>query len=91
MRSCDLQLRLVLEALSPVDAFNQAIIDEKGYYNHLKLTNMTRANNNKNFNTVKKEPSMNIEKSNPCMKCGNFFCQRTLECLLSKGNLIKHL
>ena len=32
MRSCNLQLWLVLEALSPVDTFNQAIIDEKGYY-----------------------------------------------------------
>ena len=27
----------------------------------------------KNFNNVKKEPSLNIERSNTCMKCGNAF------------------
>ena len=79
MRSCDLQRRLPSETLNPVDVLNQAIIDEKGHYNHLKLTNMTRANNNSsgraklNFNTVKKEPSLNTEKSYTCMKSGNAF------------------
>ena len=79
MKNCDLQRRLVSEPLNPVDALNQAIIDEKGYYNHLKLKIMTRASNvissrvYKNFNTVKKEPSLNIEISNICMNCGNAF------------------
>ena len=81
MKNCDLQRRLLSETLNPLDALNQAIIDEKGYYNHLKLTNMTRFFNTtgnsgrgyKNFNNVKKEPSLNIERSNTCMKCGNAF------------------
>ena len=64
-----------------MDALSQAIIDKKGYYNHLKLTNMTRSFNTtgssdrvyKNFYNVKKEPNLNIERSNTCMKCGNAF------------------
>ena len=38
MKNCDLQRRLLSDTLNPLDALNQAIIDEKGYYNHLKLT-----------------------------------------------------
>ena len=45
MKNCDLQRRLLSETINSVDALNQAIIEEKGYYNHLKLTNMTRASN----------------------------------------------
>ena len=60
MKNCDLQRRLLSETLTPMDALNQAIIDEKGYYNHLKLTNMTRSFDTtgssgrvyKNFNNV---------------------------------------
>ena len=81
MKNCDLQRRLLSETLNSLDALNQAIIDKKGYYNHLKLTNMTKSFNTtgssgrvyKNFNNVKKEPRMNIERSNTCMKCGNAF------------------
>ena len=79
MKNCDLQRRLLPKTLNPVDALNQAITYEKGYYNHLKLMNMTRSSIGssgrvyKNFNTVKKEPSLNIEKSSTCMKCGNAF------------------
>ena len=62
MKNCDLQRRLLSETLNPVDALNQAIIDEKGYYNHLNLTNMTRSFNTtgssgrvyKNFNNKKR-------------------------------------
>ena len=71
MKNCDLQRRLLSETHNPVDALNQAIIDEKSYYNRLKLTNMTRSINTtgssgrvyKNFFIGKKEPSMNIERS----------------------------
>ena len=81
MKNCDLQRRLLSETLNLMVALNQAIIDEKSYYNHLKLTNMTRSFNTtgssgrvyKNFNNVKKEPSLNIERSNTWMKCGNAF------------------
>ena len=45
MKNCDLQRRLLSETLDRVDELNQSIIDEKGYDNHLKLTNMTRASN----------------------------------------------
>ena len=47
IKNCDLQRRLLSETLNPLDALNQAIIDEKGYYNHLKLTNMTRLDQSK--------------------------------------------
>ena len=95
MKKCDSQRRLLSETLNPLDALNQAIIDEKGYYNHLKLTNMTRSFNTtgssgrvyKNFNNVKKEPrKMNIERSrsNTCMKCGNAFTKGHLNVCLAK-------
>ena len=45
--NCSLQRRLSSETLNPVYELNQGIFDEKGYYNHPKLTNMTRVNNNK--------------------------------------------
>ena len=81
MKNCDSQQRLFSETLNPVDALNRANIDEKGYYNHLKRTNITRATNPnsgrvyKNFKTLKKEPSLNVERSNTCMKCGNAFTE----------------
>ena len=83
MRNCNLQPRLSSETLNPVDAINQANVDEKRYYNHLKITNMTRSINNnsgrvyKNFNTVLKKPSLIIEKSNFCMNNGNAFTKDT--------------
>ena len=79
MKNCDLQRRLLSETLDRVDALYQAIIDEKGYDNRLKLTNMTRASNvnssrvYKKFKAVKKEPSLNIERPNTYMNCGNAF------------------
>ena len=92
MKNCDLQRRLLSETLNPNDALNQAIIDEKGYCNHLKLTNMTRSFNTtgssnrvyENFNDVKKEPNLNIEKSNTCMKCGNAFTKGHLNVCQAK-------
>ena len=93
MKNCDLQRRLLSKTLNPVDAFNQAIIDEKGYYNHLKLKNMTRSSIGnrgrvyKNFNAVKKEPSLNIEKSSTCMKCGNAFTKGHLNVCLAKEKI----
>ena len=96
MKKCDLQRRLLSETLNPLDALNQAIIDEKGYYNRLKLTNMIRSFNMtgssgrayKNFNNVKKEPRLNIERSNTCMKCGNAFFQGSSECVSGEKNCV---
>ena len=77
MRNCNLQWRPLSENLNPVDALNhQAIIDKKGYFNHKKLTTFTRAINSSNnngkiykfFNPAKREPGLNIEKLNSCMK-----------------------
>ena len=47
MRNCELQRRLLSETLNPAYALNQAIIDEVGRYNQLKIKNMTTAKNNK--------------------------------------------
>ena len=92
MRNCDLERRFLSETVNPVDTLNQANVDEKGYYNHLKLTNMTRAINNnsgrvyKNVNTVIKKPSLIIEKFNSCMNNGNAFIKGHLNICRAKIN-----
>ena len=63
MKNCDLQRRLLSETLNPLDALNQAIINEKDYYNHLKLTNMTRSFNTTG-NSGRVYKSFNNEKRN---------------------------
>ena len=80
MKNTDTQRKLLSATISPSEALNQALIDEKGYFNHHKLTNMSRSSTNgttfksfNNHNQIKKEPSLNIERSNSCMKCGNTF------------------
>ena len=83
MKNCDIQRKLLKETLPPREALNVALIDEKGILNHLKLTNNFKSNgssvhkSHSDFN-VKKEPTLNVEKSNNCMKCGGIF---------SKGHL----
>ena len=83
MKNYDIQKKLLTETLSPREALNVALIDEKGILNHLKLTNNFNSNGlsvhkpSNHFN-VKREPTLNIERSNNCMKCGGF---------LSKGHL----
>ena len=75
-RSCEIGINAEQEWIRDVFSFNL-----KKNYNNLKLTSMTRSFNAKgssgrvytNFNNVKKEPSLNIERSNTCMKCGNAF------------------
>ena len=73
-------MKLLSATISPTEALNKALIDEKGYFNHQKLTNMARLSTNgptfksfHNHNQIKKEPSLNIERRNACMKCGNPF------------------
>ena len=80
MRNTDTQRKLLSARISPTEAFNQALIDEKGYFNYQKLINIARSFANgptfKSFNNhdqIKKEPSLNIERSNAYMKCGNSF------------------
>ena len=83
MKNYDIQRKLLTEILPPREALNIALIDEKGILNHLKLTNNFKSNRSSvhkplsHFN-VKREPTLNIEKSNTCMKCGGTF---------SKGHL----
>ena len=83
MRNTDTQRKLLSAKISPTEALNQALIDEKGYFNHQKLTNMARSSTNgtifKSFNhhnQIKKEPSLNIERSNTCMKCGRIHLRK---------------
>ena len=80
MRNTDTQRKLLSAGISPTEALNQALIDEKGYFNHQKLTNMARSPTKgttfksfNNHNQIKKEASLNIERSNTCMKCENPF------------------
>ena len=83
MKNYDIQRKLLTETLPPREALNVALIDEKGILNHLKLTNNCKSNGSsvhKPYSqfTVKREPALNIEKSNTCMMCGGTF---------SKGHL----
>ena len=88
MKSTETQRKFLSATISPTEALNQAWINEKSYFNHQKLTKFSRSSINgpnvKSFNShnqIKKEPSLNTERSKEitsCMKCGNPF---------SKGNL----
>ena len=75
MKNYDIRRKLLTETLPPREALNVALIDKKGILNHLKLTNNFKSNGSSvhqphsHFN-IKREPTLNIEKSNTCMKCG---------------------
>ena len=60
-----------------------ALIDQKGVLNHLKLTNNFKSNGSTvhkphSHFTVKREPTLNIQRSNTCMKCGGTFSKGCL-------------
>ena len=83
MKNYDIQRKLLTETLPPRETLNVALIDEKGTLNHPKLTNNFKSNGSSvhksnNHFKVKREPTLNVEKSNNCMKCGGIF---------SKGHL----
>ena len=83
MKNYDIQMKLLTETLPPREALNVALIDEEEISNHLKLTNNFKRNGSSvhkphSHFTVKREPTLNIEKSNTNMKCGGTF---------SKGDL----
>ena len=89
MKNYDIQRKLLTETLPPREALNVALIDEKEILNHLKLTNNFKSNGSSvhkphNHFTVQKEPSLNIEKSNTCMKCGGTFSKDHLAVCLAK-------
>ena len=46
MKNTDTQRKLLSATISPSEALNQALIDEKGYFNQQKLTNMSRSSTN---------------------------------------------
>ena len=83
MKNYDNQRKFLTENLPPREALNVALIDEKGILKDLKLTNNFKSNGSSvhkphSHFTVKREPTLNIEKSYTCMKCGGTF---------SKGHL----
>ena len=97
LKNTDTQRKLLSATISQSEALNQALIDEKGYFNHQKLTNMSRSSTNgtifisfNNCNQIKKEPSLNIERSNSCMKCGNVFTKGHLNVCPAKDITCKN-
>ena len=78
MKKSDIQRKLLTKTLPPLEELNVASIDENGKTNHMKMTSTFRSNgysSNKSlylFN-VKREPTLNIERNNTCMKCGGTF------------------
>ena len=91
MKNYDIQRKLLTETLPPREALNVALIDEKGILNHLKHANNFKSNGSSvhkphsHFN-VKREPTLNIEKSNTCMKCGGTFSKAHLAVCPAKDN-----
>ena len=80
MKNTETQRKLLSATISSSEALNQSLIEEKGNFNHQNLTNMARSSTNgstfksfNSYNQIKKEPSLNIERSNACMKYGNPF------------------
>ena len=70
MRNSETERKLLSSTVGQSEALNQDLIDEKGFFNHQKLTKMAKATNGSSFkpfhgnNHVKKEPSLNIKRSN---------------------------
>ena len=78
IKNSDIQRKLLTETLPPLEALNVALIDGKGITNHIKMTSTFKSNgypSNKSFNqfNVKREPTLNIERKNTCMKCVGSF------------------
>ena len=83
MKNYDIKRKLLTKTLPLREALNIAVIDKKGILNQQKLTKNFKFNGftvhkpHSRF-TVKREPILNIERGNTCMKCGGTF---------SKGHL----
>ena len=80
MKNSETQRKLLSAIISPSEALSELLIDEKGDFNHQRLPNMaklsTKGSNSKSYKVisqVKKEPSINTERGNTCMKCGSPF------------------
>ena len=90
MKNSDIQRKLLTETLPTQEALNVALIDEKGITNHLKMTKTFKSNElsvNKHFHqfNVKREPTLNIERRNTCMKCDGKFSKGHLAVCLAKN------
>ena len=78
MKNSKIQRMLLTETLPILEALNVALLDQKKVTNHVKMTNNFISNENSlnkpfdHFN-VKREPTLNIEQSNTCTKCGGSF------------------
>ena len=75
MKNSETQRKLLTSTLPPLEALNVALIDEKRITRHMKVTSDFKSNgysSNKPFNhfNIEREPNLNIERSNTCMKFG---------------------
>ena len=94
MKNSNIQRKLLTETLPPLEALNVALIDEKGITNHIKMTSTFKSNgysSNKSFNhfNVKREATLNIERTNTCMKCGGNFTKGHLAVCPAKDTTCK--
>ena len=51
LRNSETQRKLLSANISPSQALGLALIDDKGYFNHQKLTNMAKSTNGPSFNS----------------------------------------
>ena len=90
MKNSEIQRKLLTETLPPLEALIAALIDGKGTLIHMKMTSTFKSNgysSNKSFHyfNVKREPTLNIERSNTCMKSGGKFSKGHLAVCSSKN------
>ena len=97
MKNTDTQRKILSATIRPSEALNQALIDKKRCFNHKKLTNMARSSTNgttfksfNNHNQIKKEPNLDIERSNSCIKCENAFTKGHLNVCPAKDITCKN-
>ena len=90
MKNYDIQRKLLTEILAPREALNVELIDEKGFLNHLKLTNKFKSNGSSVHKphsrfTVKKRANSQDRKEQHMYEVRRNFLKRTPSSLRSKG------
>ena len=95
-KNSETQWKLLSATFSPSEALIQALRDKKGYFNHQKLTIMAKATNGLRFKSLNvgkqgnMEPSLNIERSNTWVKCGNPITKGHLNACPAKNIICKN-
>ena len=97
MKNYNIRKKLLTNTLSPMDAFNVALIDEMGMSNHLKTINNFKIpwnvvnNSNRRIFNVKRKPAFSIERGFLCIICGKNFTKGLLPVCLKPVRVFYYL